>query len=302
MPIIHALGEVVYDIIFKNNEPQHATPGGSVLNTCISLGGLRLPVVFHGNIAHDRIGRIIREFVKGKGVQCSDITTCEGNSNLALAFLNENNDAEYLFYRRESAVLNTRIPQFKNGDYFLFGSQMSLTPNWRQSVELFLKEALQKDIVCLFDPNIRPVYLEKNPDIMSIISKNIKIASIVKASVEDFTILLGTSDENNITRFVHENGCSILILTDASKPVTVYFQGNIIKVPVDPVNPVSSIGAGDAFNAGILYYLYTKNINADLLKKLTADHYSQMVNVASAFAAAVCMRKDNYLPEGFIAP
>ena len=32
------LGETVYDIIFKNNQPQKAVPGGSAFNAIISLG------------------------------------------------------------------------------------------------------------------------------------------------------------------------------------------------------------------------------------------------------------------------
>lgn len=44
MSRIFAIGEIVYDIIFKNNQPQQANPGGSMLNSAISLSRIGLPV------------------------------------------------------------------------------------------------------------------------------------------------------------------------------------------------------------------------------------------------------------------
>ncbi|MFQ3579962.1 MAG: hypothetical protein SNJ71_07485 [Bacteroidales bacterium] len=47
---IIACGEVVYDIIFNGEFPEKALAGGSMLNTAISLGRLKLPVFFLGRI------------------------------------------------------------------------------------------------------------------------------------------------------------------------------------------------------------------------------------------------------------
>ena len=37
------IGETVLDIIFKNNQPQRAVPGGSAFNAIISLGRAGVP-------------------------------------------------------------------------------------------------------------------------------------------------------------------------------------------------------------------------------------------------------------------
>lgn len=37
-PKIIGIGETVLDVIFKNDQPQSATPGGSTFNSMISLG------------------------------------------------------------------------------------------------------------------------------------------------------------------------------------------------------------------------------------------------------------------------
>ena len=40
---VFGIGETVYDIIFKDNQPQRAVPGGSTFNALVSLGRLGVP-------------------------------------------------------------------------------------------------------------------------------------------------------------------------------------------------------------------------------------------------------------------
>ena len=50
------IGETILDIIFKNNQPTKALPGGSVFNAMISLGRLHTPVCFITELGQDRVG------------------------------------------------------------------------------------------------------------------------------------------------------------------------------------------------------------------------------------------------------
>lgn len=38
---IYAIGETLYDIIFKDGQPQAGKPGGAMLNSTVSLGPYR---------------------------------------------------------------------------------------------------------------------------------------------------------------------------------------------------------------------------------------------------------------------
>ena len=58
------IGETILDIIFKNNQPYIAVPGGSTFNGLISLGRLGIPVSFISEVGNDRVGEIIRSFMK----------------------------------------------------------------------------------------------------------------------------------------------------------------------------------------------------------------------------------------------
>ena len=50
MPDIYTIGETVLDIIFKNEQPVAAKPGGSMLNTSVSLVALVYPFILFLNM------------------------------------------------------------------------------------------------------------------------------------------------------------------------------------------------------------------------------------------------------------
>ena len=92
------IGETVLDIIFKNDEPIAAVPGGSVFNGIISLGRSGVPASFISETGNDRVGKKIIKFLEDNGVDASSVCVyAESKSPLSLAFLNEQNDAEYIF-------------------------------------------------------------------------------------------------------------------------------------------------------------------------------------------------------------
>src|SRR5665811_742631 len=97
---IYGIGETVFDIIFKNEQPQVAKAGGAMLNSTVSLGRIGLPVSFISEYANDNVGKIIDNFLQENGVGTDFIDHFkEGKTKLALAFLNEKNDASYTFYQ-----------------------------------------------------------------------------------------------------------------------------------------------------------------------------------------------------------
>ena len=58
MAKVIGIGETVFDILFKNNVPVNAVPGGSVYNCIISLGRCGVQAEFISEVGDDRIGNI----------------------------------------------------------------------------------------------------------------------------------------------------------------------------------------------------------------------------------------------------
>lgn len=94
------IGETVLDIIFRDNHPVDAVPGGSAYNALVSLGRMGIPGLFISETGADRVGEMIVSFLQQNGIDATGVQMYEGvKSPLSLAFLNERNDAEYVFYK-----------------------------------------------------------------------------------------------------------------------------------------------------------------------------------------------------------
>ena len=94
------IGETVLDIIFKNGKPIEAVPGGSSFNAVISLGRAGVNASFISEAGNDRIGEYVIQFLRDNGVNADNVSIFpESKSPLSLAFLDENNNADYIFYK-----------------------------------------------------------------------------------------------------------------------------------------------------------------------------------------------------------
>ena len=91
------IGETVLDIIFKNGKPIEAVPGGSSFNAVISLGRAGVNTSFISEAGNDRIGEYVIEFLRENGVNADNVSIFpDSKSPLSLAFLDENNNADYI--------------------------------------------------------------------------------------------------------------------------------------------------------------------------------------------------------------
>ena len=69
---------------------------------------------------------------------------------------------------------------------------------------------------------------------------------------------------------------------------------------VPPLQPVSTIGAGDNFNAGFIYGLLKEHITLQQIEEgLSVAQWDALIGSAQAFSAACCQDIYNYVSEAF---
>lgn len=299
-PIVYAVGETVFDIIFKNYEPQAAKPGGSAFNAMITLGRLGIPGKFISEVGNDKIGNYILNFLEENGVGNEYVVKFEdGKSALSLAFLNDASDAEYDFYKDyPKQRLNKTMPQFKENDYLLFGSFYGLNPALRPQIEGLLNAANQSKTLVYYDPNFRSSHLADLDQLKRIIELNFKSSTIVRASDEDLYNIYGVENVEDAWERVSQF-CDYFVYTVNSKGVDLRTHRFKLHVDVDPIEPVSTIGAGDTFNAGILFGLYKRKITASLLSQLNLSDWTTILQEAALFSKEVCLSYENYVSVEF---
>ena len=140
------IGETVLDIIFQGEQPVSAMPGGSTFNAMISLGRAGIDCTFISETGNDRVGKRIISFLEENHVDASNVNVYpESKSPLSLAFLNEQNDAEYMFYKdHPKDRLDFNYPTVNEDDIVVFGSYYALNPVIRPQVLGFLQYAHQR--------------------------------------------------------------------------------------------------------------------------------------------------------------
>lgn len=295
-PLVYAVGETVFDIIFKNYEPQAAKPGGSAFNAMISLGRLEIPGKFISEVGNDKIGNYILNFLEKNGVGNEYVLRFEdGKSALSLAFLNESSDAEYDFYKDyPNQRLNEEMPDFNECDYLLFGSFYGLNPVLRPQIEALLNAANENQTLVFYDPNFRSTHLDDLDLLKEIIERNVEASTIVRASDEDLLNIYGVDTAEKAWEKI-SSYCDYFIYTANAKGIDLFTKRFRLHLDVEQIEPVSTIGAGDTFNAGIIYGLYKREITVRTLETLTQDDWSNILSDAALFSKEVCLCYDNYI-------
>lgn len=298
--MIYTLGETVYDIIFKNGQPVAAKAGGSMLNATVSLGRMQTNVSFISEYSTDNIGTEIDNFLKQNNIITSNVYRYStGKTSVAIAFLNDKNDAQYSFYKQlPQNRLNITFPPINANDIVLFGSYFAISTEIRHIIYPFLQHAKKQGALLVYDPNFRKAHLHELPEMLPLIEENMQLASIVKGSDEDFEMIYGVCNIDEAYNKT-KNFCNTLVYTCNSEGVYIKNPAINKKYDVKTLKPISTIGAGDNFNAGLVYALYKLNIYNNKLNNITETTWQTIINSGINFASDVCMSYDNYVSEGF---
>ncbi|MBR6286761.1 MAG: carbohydrate kinase [Bacteroidaceae bacterium] len=298
---IIGIGETVYDIIFQNGQPRAAVPGGSSFNSCISLGRIGYAPVFISETGDDTIGRTILSFMRENGVSTSKVSVVtESKSPLSLAFLNENNDAEYLFYKdHDGDRFEFDYPEINKDDIVFFGSYYSINPVIRPKFAAFLDYARHRGALLYYDVNFRSSHADEKMKLMANILENFEYADIVRGSADDFEILFGERDADKLFRNQVSFYCPRFICTSGAGNVELRTRSISKSYATQQVPTVSTIGAGDSFNAGIIHSLMQNNICAESLDQLLEQQWDPLIAMGQSFAMNVCQSVYNYIDADF---
>lgn len=297
------IGETVLDIIFKDDEPVSAVPGGSVFNALISLGRAGVNAALISETGNDHIGKKIIRFMESNGIDSSNVNVyAESKSPLSLAFLNEKNDAEYIFYKdHPHDQLDFIYPDIQPDDIVMFGSFYAINPVIRPQVAGLLEYAKNHGAILYYDVNFRASHSNEVMKITPNLLDNLEMADVVRGSNEDFSILFKHHDADSVYRTDISFYCHNFIYTQGSEPVEVRAEEGInCQYPVGNTQTVSTIGAGDNFNAGFVYGLIKYGITKDDIQRgLTREQWDKLVECAQMFSCECCKSLNNYISKEF---
>ena len=287
MQRVIGIGETVLDILFREDQPQTAVPGGSTFNSIVSLGRAGVECAMVTEVGGDHVGDLICRYLQENGVSPEYVCRHEKvKSPISLAFLDEHNDAQYIFYKDHASLsLDGKLPTFGKDDEVLYGSYFAINPVIRPVVGKLLRGAREAGAWLYYDVNFRKNYIADLLELMPHIEENMRLADVVRGSTEDFEYLYGLLDGEAIYERVRRY-CPTLILTDGARPIRLYTPEGCKSYPVEKIATVSTIGAGDNFNAG---YIYAK------LKGL-----DDRIGMAQRWSQDVCRQMGNNISDALV--
>lgn len=305
------MGETVMDILFHEQEngdngnkprfvPFASVPGGSTFNSLISVGRSGVPCLFMGYTGNNRIGHEIASFLMENNISTEYFQMREDErAALSLAYLDSNGDADYTFYKEEPlAASEYKLPAFTDMDYMLYGSYYSVCSGLRTQVKDTLTAANRAGTIIYYDINLRKSHQHQLDELTPRIMENCTLSTIVRGSADDFRVLFGCTDPEEIYHRHIAALCPVFICTAGAGHIVICTPAGThdFDVPLLPKEEiVSTVGAGDSFNAGFLCEMHSRGIRRKDIPVMNRDEWAVLVARGTEYASQVCRSMDNYI-------
>jgi len=141
------------------------------------------------------------------------------------------------------------------------------------------------------DPNVRPGLVGDRGAYLRRLEGWVALADLVKVSRADLAWLYPGGDPEAVAREWLARGPAVVVVTRGSEGAVAYGPAGRIEVPGLPAAVVDTVGAGDAFTAGLLAALVDAGrLERDALRGTTADELRAALAFANAAAAVTCTR------------
>ena len=296
--MIYTLGESLMDVIHTHDGKTVYTPGGSMLNVAVSLSRSGNAVTLVSELGDDETGQQLLEFLHKKNIQSEFVTIYEQcSTSKAIATLDENANPSYLFQKSYPSVRKLHNPPiFTTDDILILGSMYSRDPAIKDYLNQYLNAAKRGGAMIVYDPNVRHNHQLKEEKAKKMLLKNFTNADVIKGSNEDFFNIFQLSDPVEIKEVLQKmNKHALICVTLGAKGSKAYYKDLVAEFIPGKIETVSTIGAGDAFTAGMVSFMVNNTLSLTL-NKLTENDLKNIIQEGSRFASLVCRSFGNYVP------
>ncbi len=284
-------GEALIDLVPRGSALQ-PVPGGSAFNVARGLGRLGVPVAMISTVSTDAFGELLLRELDHDGVNCDLVQRSARPTTLAVLQL-RGGHAQYVFYRDGTAALDAtaeRMPAHVRAVHVSLGA-VTLDDAAGRSIATLMTDTKRQTLRC-FDPNIRPGAIADLADYRRKIDDIAGNAHIIKLSDDDARLLGLEDDLGQAPQRWTKDGSSVVIITRGAHGATVLAAGETIHVDAPPVEVIDTVGAGDAFSAGLLAGLHKQGVleQDDVEHSLTIEALTSAAGFAARVAALTCTR------------
>lgn len=295
--MISVIGESVVDMVAGDDGRSYtAHPGGSPLNVAVGLARLGDPTAFVARLSTGALGRMLRAHAETNGVDLSWAVPADEPATLAVVSVDEAGQAAYDFYAEGTADW-----QWQDGEPHLPPrSQVVHTGSvaaWRppggdRIADAVARARAEGRVLISYDPNIRPALLGDPASARPLIERYVALAHVVKVSEEDLRRLYPERRASEIAEGWLALGADLVVVTYGGEGCLGLTRGGAaLRRPAMPVQVVDTVGAGDAFTAGLLDGLLRGgHATPALIGALPEAELTGLLDQAAVVAGLTCGR------------
>ncbi len=268
--------------------------GGSCLNVAIGLARLGAEAGFVGGISTDMFGRMIADHAEASQVDLRYATRSAHQTTLAFV-RTEGGEPRYAFYDEGTASRNwTWRPgslPFGRIEAIHVGSTTLVDDQVAHQVFSLVQEA-RRSVTIAFDPNCRPNLVADKRRYVERMDAFARAAHIVRLSDVDFDYMYGTADPAHWAGALVEAGTGLVIMTRGALGAQAWHKtAGPVTVAATQGKVVDTIGAGDSFQAALLFALQALGrIDAEALANIDVGELRRALSFAARCAAITCGR------------
>lgn len=296
MTDITAIGEVLIDLtqldVNEANVPLFAAnPGGAPANVAVAASRLGARTAFVGKVGADSFGAYLRRVLSDNGVSISRMCTGGGPTTMAIVTVDDTGERSFQFVRgADCALMPEEVDEalIEDSKFLHFGS-VSLTRGIARSATIHAaRTARKKGVLVSYDPNYRPALWNTERDAVEWMTLPLPVVDVIKLSEEELPLLTGSSDLNEGSRKLAEQGISLVLVTLGGAGSFCRWKDESFTVPGVPVRVADTNGAGDTFFGAVLSRLSRRGQNP--LEGLERSELEEILTYANRAAAVTCSR------------
>jgi 2-dehydro-3-deoxygluconokinase len=233
--------------------------GGTESNTMVSLAKLGFSTGWISRLGADEFGYTIRDFVRGHGVDVSRVVF-DADAPTGIFFVEKNaNDEVRSFYYRKGSAASRMNEEDLDMDYIggykmlhFTGITPILSESCRQMTKSLIQAVKKEGMIVSFDPNLR-LTMGNIETFRKVQLPLMEMVDIFLPSEKELLLLMDTQDLESAIAKVQDLGPPQIVIKKGDQGCLLIKDDARHRAPVFPVKRVvSSMAAGDAFNAGYL--------------------------------------------------
>ncbi|MDH6262010.1 carbohydrate kinase [Bradyrhizobium sp. BR13661] len=291
-------GDALIDFVPTQNavgrEAVMPAVGGSCLNVAIGIARLGAPTSFVGGISTDLFGRMIADHAAASNVELSLATRSDHQTTLAFVRIVAG-ESHYAFYDAETATRNWMFRRgsipFDTVEAVHVGSTTLVNDQGAAETKALIADAKASSTIS-FDPNCRPNLVKDKRAYLARMAEFAASADLIKMSDIDFAYLFGEEPYQQRASALLAQGASLVVITRGNNgAVAWHASAGEIEVEAPNIEVADTIGAGDSFQAAMLFALHKQGrLARSQLKDISTDELRRALSFAANCAGLTCTR------------